>query len=326
MDLAALANTPALAPPAGQMPDFNATGLQNATIAVTSISIALAFLFLIWRLYTTVFIVKGFYLDDGLIILAFGCSLLLCTTVLMALDNGFGKHLWDVRVTQIQGYLDVLSTLALSFLVKLAMLTLYHRINPSKPFRICLYIVAAAMISYQIIFMVIFIGPCRTSLATPKAAKCFSDGALANAILNVISDAAVIVLPIPMLHRLHMPLKQKLAVGGILGLGSAAAIISIARVALIARFSNPDITWVQAQGGILSILEGNLAIICNCAARLKPFFDRHSPRMSAFLGSKSGTYKKGSGGSKGTGKKTEGSQSIGVTREYDVQYQQGNQV
>jgi len=99
------------------------------------------------------------------------------------------------------------------------MLALYRRINPSKTFRVCLYATAIVIIGYSVAFTVVFAGPCNP--LTVGSGDCLNGAAIAQAAVNIISDVIIIALPIPMIHSLVMPMKQKLLVGLILGLGSA---------------------------------------------------------------------------------------------------------
>lgn len=75
------------------------------------------------------------------------------------------------------------------------------------------------LLAYTITFSVLFGGPCNP-LATGSGV-CLNNIAVAQAVLNIVTDAIIIALPIPTIHRLNMPLKQKIQVGVILALGSA---------------------------------------------------------------------------------------------------------
>jgi hypothetical protein len=119
---------------------------------------------------------------------------------------------------------QLLLVLALTYiwpptLTKLAILVLYWRINPSRIFRGCILGTAVMLLAYTITFTVLFGGPCNP-LATGSGV-CLNNIAIAQAVLNIVTDAIIIVLPIPTIHQLNMPMKQKIQVGVILALGSA---------------------------------------------------------------------------------------------------------
>lgn len=50
---------------------------------------------------------------------------------------------------------------------------------------------------------------------------CMGRVALAQGLCNIITDVILIVLPIPMVHKLHISMRRKLVLGSIFALGSA---------------------------------------------------------------------------------------------------------
>jgi len=147
-------------------------------------------------------------------------------------------------------------------------------------------------------FTVLFSGPCNPLLGTPESLLCLNNIAVSQAVLNIVTDGVIILLPIPTIHALHMPLKQRITVGCILALGSAACIASIVRVAYVrAMVENPDFTFTQCSAAVWSLLEMNLGILCNSLAALKPFARRHLPSWFSRTGSNGGgTGPSGGGG------------------------------
>lgn len=105
-------------------------------------------------------------------------------------------------------------------LTKLAILVLYHRINPALGFRSCVYALALALFASTLVFTVLFSGPCNP-LSTGSGV-CLNNIAIAQAVINIVTDGAIILLPIPTIMQLKLPLKQKLTVGSLLVLGSGS--------------------------------------------------------------------------------------------------------
>lgn len=279
-------------PPPGVTPDFyGGSYVQNTLIIVFSTTFALCTILLALRLYTGAVILGKLGLDAALIVLAWGVSLAFFIAMLLAMPSGFGKHLWDVTGQQLQGYLNLLLFMALTYiwpptLTKLAILVLYHRINPALSFRICLYTVAFALVASTVVFTALFSGPCNP-LATGSG-TCLNNIAIAQAVINIVTDAAIILLPIPTIQQLKMPIKQKITVGALLVLGSGVIIASCVRVAYVrAMASNPDFTWTQASAAVWSSVELNIGIACNCLAALRPFVRRHMPWLSSIVGGSS---------------------------------------
>ncbi|KPM41342.1 hypothetical protein AK830_g5207 [Neonectria ditissima] len=302
----------AMAPPNGETPDFDgSTSLQRSVVIVYGCTFAIATVALVLRIYCAVAIVP-------LIVLAWGGSLGFFIGIILAIPSGFGKHMWDVRATDISGYLNVIllsrlfvllgHTLTTAFaleqlllvlgltylwpptLAKLAILVLYHRLIPNMSFRIALYAVAAGLVIYTLVFTILLAGPCHPQKA--GTAVCIVNLTVAQAILNIVSDVIVIILPIPLIHRLNMPLKQRITVGILLALGSAVIIVSCVRFGYVHKMQdNPDITWTQASASLWSCIEMNVGILCNCLAHLKPFVRKHIPWLAAFVSGGTGPRK-----------------------------------
>ncbi|KAK6842749.1 hypothetical protein PG990_005316 [Apiospora arundinis] len=285
-------------PPFGVVPKFDGlVDLQPMLIILAGVTLSFATVLLLARIYTSVAITKELLLDDPLIVLAWGSSLAFTVGMFHTMPNGYGKHLWNIRATDIQGYMNFLAYLALTYiwtpsLTKLSMLALYRRINPSKMFHVCLYATAFTIVGYSVAFTIVFAGPCNP-LAVGSG-QCLNEAAIVQAAVNIISDVIIIALPIPMIHSLVMPMKQKLLVGLILGLGSAATIFSIIRVANVrAMATNPDFTYTQGSTTVWSLFEMNLGIACVCMTRLKPFLRKHLPRLISSFSSSGNEASKG---------------------------------
>ncbi|KAI0847484.1 hypothetical protein F5Y00DRAFT_263634 [Daldinia vernicosa] len=277
-------------PPEGVTPDFySRTSVQNSIIIVFGVTFTLATISLILRLYTAFGIVRKLDWDILLIVAAWGTTLaFFIGTLTVAMPAGFGRHLWDITPTQMLEYYNILSFIALTYiwppsLTKLALLVLYIRLNPSKLFRACVFVSGFLISAYTITFTVLFLGPCNPlSVGT---GTCLNDVAISQAVLNIFFDVVIILLPIPMVHNLHLPLKQRAAIGFLIALGSAVVIVSIARVAYVrAMIADDDMTWTQGSAAILSTLELNIGIIGNCVSRLKPLVQKHAPSWVNSLG------------------------------------------
>lgn len=86
-------------------------------------------------------------------------------------------------------------------------------------FRVCVYVTAAGIVIYTVVFTGLLCGLCKP--AREGGTTCLNNIALAQAAVNILTDIVLIVLSIPTLRRLQLPRRQKTVVGGILALGSA---------------------------------------------------------------------------------------------------------
>lgn len=124
-----------------------------------------------------------------------------------------------------QGLLpNTLAYLICPSLTKMAMLCVLYRINPSVIYRCTVVGVGIAIFTYTLALTSITGGPCNP-LKTGTT-QCLENVALAQAVLNIISDFAIVIVPIPTIHALHLTAKQKISLGCLLTLGSGYASFS----------------------------------------------------------------------------------------------------
>ncbi|KAK7428309.1 hypothetical protein QQZ08_005206 [Neonectria magnoliae] len=278
----------AMPPPEGVTPDFDGSSpLQRIVVIVNACTFALATVTLALRLYCASVIVRRLDWDIPLIILSWAGSLAFFIAIILAIPSGFGKHLWDVRASDVEGYLNLLLVLGLTYVwpptfTKLAILVLYHRIIPNFGFRLTIYAVAASLVVYTLVTTILLAGPCEP--LKPGTGTCIVNLTISQAVFNIVSDIIIIVLPIPTIHRLNMRLKQKITIGLLLALGSAVVVVSCIRFGYVQKMEkNPDITWTQALASLWSCIEMNTGIICNCLAQMKPFVRKHIAWLAKFV-------------------------------------------
>ncbi|KAM0359820.1 hypothetical protein ACHAP4_003428 [Fusarium culmorum] len=99
------------------------------------------------------------------------------------------------------------------------------------------------------------------------------------AVVNIISDLILFVIPIPMIAQLKMPLGQKIGVAIMFGIATITVATSIIRmIYLPALLGALDIPWVAAPANVWSIAEANLFIVCGSMPTLRKFFKRFAPK------------------------------------------------
>lgn len=221
-----------------------------------------------------------------IITIAYGVSVTYFWTMVRLMKHGWGKHMWNVTLTELVEFNKALLPNTLTYLIcpaltKIAILSVLYRINPSVTYRYLVVAVAIAIFIYTLALCIITGAPCNPLKS--GTTKCLENVALSQAVLNIASDLAVIALPIPTIHNLHFSLKRRAMVGCLLALGSGVIICSIARLPYVIRLDKtPDTTYTEAILGVWSIAEINLAIICSCAMRLKRLVATYLPRLSLF--------------------------------------------
>ncbi|KAJ3578320.1 hypothetical protein NPX13_g2244 [Xylaria arbuscula] len=95
---------------------------------------------------------------------------------------------------------------------------------------------------------------------------------LFSAIFNVITDIWLLLLPFPLLVRLHLQTRQKLGLAAVFAAGLGACSASIARLAeILAHRGSTDYTWSQGIVAGFSNAEINIGIIVACASTFPVF-------------------------------------------------------
>lgn len=156
---------------------------------------------------------------------------------------------------------------------------------------------------------------------TPPGAKCIDIMTLylSSAPVNIITDLAILVLPMPILTKMHLPRKQKLTLVITFGFGFFVAVVDVIRIVFFQRaaisrqlaiqsvqtsksgsldfscmrLSRPILvflgerwTWLIGQligygslSFMWSVVEVNVSVICGCVPLLKPLVARLLPTL-----------------------------------------------
>lgn len=110
----------------------------------------------------------------------------------------------------------------------------------------------------------------------------------ANASLNIITDLAIFILPMPVFHDLHLPRRQRIALMAVFGLGAFVVLTSILRLKSLYKISvSTDVTWDNGGAAAWSSLEVNVGIICASLPTLRKTVSRFFPKVFSATGSSS---------------------------------------
>lgn len=100
-----------------------------------------------------------------------------------------------------------------------------------------IYVLIAIIVLYYVsgVFIKIFICWPISAYWKGETDKCMDQSAIitADAIISVISDLAILLLPVPLTWNLQMPTKRRLRIIGMLAAGGIATAFSVYRLILI---------------------------------------------------------------------------------------------
>ncbi|KAF2179953.1 hypothetical protein K469DRAFT_673473 [Zopfia rhizophila CBS 207.26] len=210
---------------------------------------------------------------------------------------GLGRHVWDIPFSVLNPNYVKVSTITQTFygtsimFTKLSILTLFLRFIPKGKLRATVYTTIVVVVIYSLLLSFQWVYRCRPlekhwDLAVTRG-SCVDwlKINIFSGVMNTITDAIILVLPILILRNIRIPIRQKIGVMVVLMTGGLVSAISIIRLKLIVdSVSNADFTWDVSQIVWWSI-EVHIAIVCACLPAGKPFLRRHFPK---FIGSSYG--------------------------------------
>ena len=173
------------------------------------------------------------------------------------------------------------------FFIKASILCLYHRIFfVSRRFRIMLWAVGIFVLGYSVAQTLTAIFACVPipALWDPSVkGRCLNVDLAATimAAFNVLTDFAILILPMPMLWQLQIPTQEKLQIMGIFLLGGFVCFASIYRTVVIHQLSLTDPSWSDVPAGIWTAAELGVAIISSCLPTFRPLFSRTLRKSSS---------------------------------------------
>ncbi|CAD6580725.1 MAG: hypothetical protein ASARMPREDX12_000255 [Alectoria sarmentosa] len=295
--LQALLNGPAGTPPTGVVPRTQNPPNLNAFLILT-LTLVLTFgtLAVFMRMYTKLFIIRSVACEDYAVMLGW------TVPPVMIIRHGGGSHMWDI---QLKTFFDMLYWANLSailyypilFFVKLSILLQYLRIFvPNKKGNMSTFVATQVCIwscfATYLVATISAIAQCtpREKIWNPlmTTGHCIDTSAeyVSIAIFNVITDFAILILPMPSLWKLQMPMKKKILTTAIFATGSLACVTSILRTYYAWQIvPSHDISYNLVKMGFWTYAEIAIGTIVSCMPVLPKFFRHFSPRLYATFAS-----------------------------------------
>ncbi|CAN8097101.1 unnamed protein product [Discula destructiva] len=94
------------------------------------------------------------------------------------------------------------------------------------------------------------------------------------AIMNLVTDVAVLTMPIKSLLGLRLPLWKKASLIATFGIGALTCIASITRLVFLAKVDYDDVTYTSVPAVLMSAVEPSLAVLLACIPLLRPLVAR----------------------------------------------------
>ncbi|CAG8300760.1 unnamed protein product [Penicillium salamii] len=222
--------------------------------------------------------------------------------VLAVLFTGF-RFLarWKKGLTPgVDDYMLVVALLLIAFecvyvtavaLTKISILLMYARIFPTKGFRIASIILGVVSISWAISIIFVSVFQCTPvarawNPTIPGTCINLKGSFIGNAVPNIVTDIAILSLPVRAVWGLHVNLVHRLSVIGMFLLGSFVIFTSIYRFTTLFQFDPTDVAWTLGNACTWCTVETSSGIISACMPTLRPIFKLVSSRFGSSAGTR----------------------------------------
>ncbi|KAF8849659.1 hypothetical protein BDZ45DRAFT_604026 [Acephala macrosclerotiorum] len=283
--------------------DVDRESSRSGTIVAVAITVvALSFFAVLLRLVSRLALLRRAALDDLFIVVAWLIALAMSIVMCLGTHYGLGKHDqyirldWRGTLNRLQYVFSVLYNPAL-MATKTSILIFYLRLTSAtgrffKLATIAILVVVNVAGSVLTILNIIQCLPIDAAFQYPQpsGARCISilNLSLASAPVNIITDLAILFLPLPIFTSLGIPRRQKIVLVFVFATGVFVTAVDVVRIAYLQQASQiglhwgnlnhiPDnnmedqnFFWYASQSLMWSIAEVNIGITCACIPTLRP--------------------------------------------------------
>lgn len=289
----------------------NFSGRSEAVFTVTLLFMALSTLFVFLRIISRQWLLRRLCADDYLIVLAWAIAVGIATSICYGCAYGLGRHEDDIppewqQNLRIADYaFSVMYQPALMSL-KTSILAFYLALPTSnKYFKwaciATLVVVNAGGLALGL-FTVFQCTPVDDAFIVPTPAHSHCTDVitiyLSSTPLNLITDLAILFLPMPILTGMRLPQKQKIILLITFSFGAFVAAVDVVRVVYLqsasetrltelyhgkndgtSTINRTDFSWYASFSFMWSAIEVNVGIMVACVPGLKPLVTRFLPNM-----------------------------------------------
>ena len=182
--------------------------------------------------------------------------------------------------------------------VKISIACMLLRIKRSKPWLAFLYIMIAIQVATCIGSVAFILFRCIPMRANwdhdVTGARCASVKSIyytiyITAVISIVTDLILALLPLAFIRKMQRPLRDKIVLSALMGLGIFATIMSIVKTTVVKQYdSTGDILWDSVDLSLWSILEEQAGIIAACIPCLRSPFERILDRIGFVPGAERG--------------------------------------
>ncbi|RAK99402.1 putative integral membrane protein [Aspergillus ibericus CBS 121593] len=240
----------------------------------------------------------GLWWDDYLVCIAMLTATANFAVMIDWVNHGVGQHIYLYGMAGLHHFLlnlfivEILYTLSICF-TKYSILMFYWRIFSMSNIRYPIYLIAFIVTGWGlgVIFTTIFqCLPVHGFWDKTIPSHCGVDVSnffIGNAVPNILTDWALLTLPLPYIWKLQRSASQRLALTGVFVLGGFICIISIVRLVIMLnayKVPSLDETWVFVGPSKWTAVETNIGIVSACLPSLRPIITLMKKKVSTTHG------------------------------------------
>ncbi|RMD41091.1 hypothetical protein DV735_g4055, partial [Chaetothyriales sp. CBS 134920] len=284
-----------------------------ATSVVTIVMVVLATIFVAARFFTRGYLVRRITQNDWWMLAAWIFSVAFSASIVVATRHGLGMHQIDipehslVTLRKAQYAISVLYNPCL-MLTKTSIIVFYLSVMSKdvdvvfKWLNWCTLAVVNLAGLGLTLYNILQCMPVSAGYTYPRpdTATCTDIVTLylSSSPVNIITDVAILLLPIPILTGLRLPRKQKIILIVTFSFGIFIAVVDVVRLAYLQSAAieqlkastdngglsassqeQNDFSWYASFSFMWCAVEVNVGCICACVPSLKPLFLRFLPKM-----------------------------------------------
>ncbi|KAK8066913.1 hypothetical protein PG997_013660 [Apiospora hydei] len=255
---------------------------QHLTVGIMTTCLALATASFALRIYARLSTAAKIWYDDWWMSVVMVISIAMSTSIFLGLAYGSGIHQQYLAEETVQSFKMNLYVYMILwsfgvFAVKVGILLFYWRVFTIQYFRRSVLAVGVLSTAILLVNFFTFTFQCwpiaRFWDESIAEGGCIAQTEfyLASAIINVVGDVVVLVLPLPVVWSLHVAEQEVVAE---LPVPTRVCVASIFRILAVQEINPKDFTFTNVGGGLWSTVEVEVGFICANLPSIRPLVFR----------------------------------------------------
>ncbi|KAI1008037.1 hypothetical protein K3495_g184 [Podosphaera aphanis] len=260
---------------------------RSGQIAFTAIIMSgITLVFVALRIISRWLHQKQLWADDWIAIIVFLLIVIAAVVQVSMANAGMGDHYWNARfenyepVTKMLLILQILYNFTVSA-TKVSILVFYHRVFVDEKFQTLCKWSFGFLVLPCVVFFCLILFQCNPiskvwNPTLPGSCLNLDVMILWGAVVSIVQDLVILIMPIPLLSTLNIGRFQTLNLVALFGCASFACVTSVLRLKFAIKMVRHDYDkgWDLAIIIVWSVIEVDVMLICACLPAIRPLLVR----------------------------------------------------